>query len=321
MEIVILDAYAENPGDLSWDAMKQYGEMRIYDRTSSTDEKEIQDRIGEAECVIMHKVPISRATIEKCKHIKYIGLLGTGYDVVDLDAAKDHNIPVCNIPTYGSSAVSQFAIALLLEICHHIGHHSNTVHNGKWGKASDFCYWDYPLIELAGKTAGIIGFGRIGQKTGAIAKALGMNIVANNPSQNDKGRRIAKYVTLDEVLAISDVLFLHCPLLPSTKGIINKQSISKMKDGVIIINNARGKLIVEADLADALNSGKVAAAGVDVVSSEPMKSNNPLLKAKNCIITPHISWAPRETRARLISMAVDNLSAFIEGHPINVVNE
>jgi glycerate dehydrogenase len=321
MKIVILDGYAENTGDLSWEAVEKYGDAKIYDRTSFYNEAEIQNRIGDAECVIMHKVPISRGTIEKCKNIKYIGLLGTGYDVVDLDAARERNIPVSNIPTYGTSAVGQFAIALLLEICHHIGHHNNTVHDGKWEKAPDFCYWDYPLIELAGKTAGIIGFGRIGQKTGTIAKALGMNVVANNPSQNDAGRKIAKYISRDELFAISDVIFLHCPLLPETRGIINRESISKMKDGVIIINNARGKLIVEEDLADALNSGQVAAAGLDVVSSEPIKGNNPLLSAKNCIITPHISWAPKETRARLISMAADNLAAFIAGHPVNVVNQ
>ena len=238
-----------------------------------------------------------------------------------LETAKERGIPVCNIPTYGTAAVGQFAIALLLEICHHIGHHDKAVHEGRWENNPDWCFWDYPLIELADKTMGIVGFGRIGQATGRIAKALGMKVIANDEYPNDSGREIAEYVTRDELFARSDVIALHCPLFPSTQGLVNKESIARMKDGVIIINNSRGPLIVEEDLKDALNSGKVAGAGLDVVSTEPIRGDNPLLKAKNCIITPHISWAPRESRQRLMDIAVEDLKAFVEGHPINVVNK
>jgi len=240
--------------------------------------------------------------------------------VVDSKAAREKGIPVSNIPTYGTAAVGQFAIALLLEICHHAGHHDRAVKEGRWENNKDWCFWDFPLIELAEKTLGIIGFGRIGQTTGKIARALGMEVLANDDVQTDSGAKIATYVSRDEIFDRSDVIALHCPLFPSTEGMINKESIAKMKDGVIIINNSRGPLIVEQDLADALNSGKVYAAGVDVVSSEPIKGANPLLKAKNCIITPHISWAPKESRSRLMDIAVENLRAFIGGKPVNVVN-
>jgi glycerate dehydrogenase len=216
--------------------------------------------------------------------------------------------------------VAQFAIALLLEVCHHVGHHSATVFEGRWQNNQDWCYWDYPLIELAGKTIGIIGFGRIGQVTGRIAKAMDMNVIAYDEMQNDSGKAIGEYVSLDELFTRSDVISLHCPLFPATEGMINTGSIAKMKDGVILINNSRGPLIVEQDLADALNSGKVAAAGLDVVSTEPIKGDNPLLKAKNCFITPHISWAPKESRQRLMDFAVGNLKGFVEGKPVNVVN-
>ena len=239
---------------------------------------------------------------------------------MDYKAARAKGIPVCNIPAYGTDAVGQFAIALLLEICHHIGHHDGAVKEGRWEKNPDWCFWDYPLIELAGKTMGIIGFGRIGQATGRIAKAMGMEVIACDEAPNEAGGKIARYVSLEEIFARSDVIALHCPLFPATEGIINRKSIAKMKDGVIIINNSRGPLIVEQDLADALASGKVYAAGVDVVSSEPIRPDNPLLKAKNCIITPHISWAPIESRRRLMDIAVENLKAFIEGKPVNVVN-
>ena len=320
MKIVILDGYVENPGDLSWEALEKLGELKVYDRTPLNDEAEIIRRIGGAEAVIVNKTPISKNTLDNCKTIKYIGVLATGYNIVDYKAAREKGIPVVNIPTYGTSAVGQFAIALLLEICHHIGHHSRAVNEGRWEKSADWCFWDFPLIELAGKTMGIIGFGRIGQNTGGIAKAMGMEVIANDEVPNETGKKIAEYVTREEIYARSDVISLHCPLFPSTEGMINKESIAKMKDGVIIINNSRGPLIVEQDLADALNSGKVYAAGVDVVSAEPIKGDNPLLKAKNCIITPHISWAPKESRARLMDIAVNNLKAFIEGKPVNVVN-
>ena len=320
MKIVVLDGYTENPGDLSWDGFGRLGELMVYDRTPLDNATEIQSRIGDADVVITNKTPISALTIEQCQNIKYIGVLATGYNIVDTDYAKKQGIIVTNIPTYGTAAVGQFAIALLLEICHHIGHHSKAVHDGRWTSNTDWCFWDYPLIELDGKNMGIIGFGRIGQVTGRIAKALGMRVMAVDSYRNEEGRSIAEYVDMDTLLKEADVISLHCPLYPATTGIINKESITKMKDGIIIINNSRGPLIVEEDLAQALNSGKVYAAGVDVVSDEPIKSDNPLLTAKNCIITPHISWASKESRARLMNTAVENLEAFVEGKPINVVN-
>jgi glycerate dehydrogenase len=317
MKIVILDGYTENPGDLSWDELKKLGTLAVYDRTPP--EKTI-DHIGGAEAVILNKVAVTKETLAACKNIKYIGVLATGYNIVDCDAAKARGIVVTNIPTYGTDAVGQFAIALLLEICHHIGHHDREVKKGRWERNPDWCFWDYPLIELAGKTLGIIGFGRIGQTTGRAAKALNMKVIAHDSQPTGSGKAIADYVSLEDLLARSDVIALHCPLFPSTQGIINKNTIAKMKDGVIILNNSRGPLVVEQDLADALNSGKVYAAGLDVVSTEPIQGGNPLLRAKNCIITPHISWAPRESRQRLMDIAVNNLRAFIDGKPVNVVN-
>ena len=317
MKIVVLDGYTENPGDLSWGGFKAIGETVVYDRTPGD---QIVERIGDAEIVILNKTPITRATLEACPGIKYIGVLATGYNVVDTDAAREQGIPVCNIPSYGTASVGQFAIALLLEICHHIGAHSDSVHNGDWERSADWCYWNHPLIELDGKTMGIIGFGRIGQATGRIAKALGMKVIAYDAHPNDAGRALAGYVELDTLLATSDVIALHCPLFPETQGIIDAAAIAKMKDGVMILNLSRGPLIVELDLADALDSGKVAAAGLDVVSTEPIRGDNPLLKAKNCIITPHISWAAREPRQRIMDMAVENLKAFLGGGAVNVVN-
>lgn len=317
-KIVVLDGYTENPGDLSWDSLASLGELTVYDRTPA---EKIVERIGDAEIVFTNKTPVSRETLDACPSVKYIGVLATGYNVVDYVAAKEKGIPVTNIPNYGTEAVGQFAIAMLLEICHHIGHHNNAVHEGRWENNEDFCFWDYPLIELAGKTIGIIGFGRIGQVTGRIAKAMGMKVIAYDVNQSDSGREIAEYTDMDTLLRTSDVIALHCPLFPETEGIINKDTIAKMKDGVIIINNSRGQLIAEQDLADALNSGKVYAAAVDVVSSEPIKGNNPLLKAKNCIITPHISWASKESRQRLMDIAVDNLRQYLNGNPVNVVNK
>lgn len=320
MKLVVLDGYTENPGDLSWDALEALGELTVYDRSSLTDEQEIIDRIGGADIVLTNKTPITAPVLNACPKLKFISVLATGYNVVDCACAREKGIPVSNVPTYGTASVGQFAIALLLEICHHIGHHNQSVHKGDWEKCQDWCYWDYPLIELEGKTMGIIGFGRIGQTTGKIAKALGMEILAYDNFPNDPGRSIASYVTLDELLAWSDVIAVHCPLFPETQGIINKDTIAKMKDGVILINNSRGPLVVEQDLADALNSGKVAAAGLDVVSTEPIQGNNPLLSAQNCIITPHISWAPRESRQRIMDCSVSNVKAFLTGSPINVVN-
>ena len=318
MKMVVLDGYTENPGDLSWDGLREFGELTVYDRTGSEDE--VIARIGEAEVVFVNKVPITKRVLEECPNIKFISVLATGYNVIDIKAAAEKGIVVSNIPSYGTAAVAQFAIALLLEVCHHVAHHSEAVHQGRWAANPDWCFWDYPLIELQGKTMGIIGFGRIGQATGRIAKALGMKVIAYSRSVREDGKEIADYVDLDTLLRTSDVIALHCPLFPETEGIINKANIAKMKDGVIIINNSRGQLVVEQDLADALNSGKVCAAGLDVVSTEPIREDNPLLKAKNCLITPHISWAPKESRQRIMDTSVENLRAFAEGRPINVVN-
>lgn len=319
MKIVVLDGFTENPGDLSWNALAAFGELTVYDRTPD-DDAEILRRIGDAEAVFTNKCPLRRAVIEACPNLGLISVLATGYNVVDVACAREKGIPVSNVPSYGTAAVGQFAIALLLEICQRVAHHDRAVHEGRWEHSEDWCFWDYPLIELAGKTMGIIGFGRIGQTTGRIARALGMTVLASGSRETEAGRAIAAYVDRDTLLRRSDVVVLHCPLFPDTQGLINRESIAKMKDGVILINNSRGGLIVEQDLADALNSGKVYAAGLDVVSTEPIRGDNPLLTAKNCLITPHISWAPKEARQRIMDCAVQNLRSYLAGKPENVVN-
>lgn len=318
MKIVVLDGYTENPGDLSWDGLAALGELTVYDRTNSD---EIIERIGNAEIVYTNKTPITENTLENCQNVRFIGVLATGYNVVDVNAAKKRNIPVCNIPTYGTDAVAQFTFALLLEVCHHVGAHSESVKAGQWENCQDFCYWNYPLIELAGKTMGIIGYGRIGQAVGRIAQSFGMKVLAYDENQ-DKAleNESMKYGSLDELYGNADIVSLHCPLFPSTDKMINAESIPKMKDGVILINTSRGGLINESDLAAALRSGKIAVAAVDVVSAEPIHGDNPLLKVPNCIITPHIAWAPKESRERLLNIAVENLRRFLEGNPTNVVN-
>ncbi|MDO4324610.1 MAG: D-2-hydroxyacid dehydrogenase [bacterium] len=319
MKIVILDGYTENPGDLSWSGLEKLGELTVYDRT--TDHSLIVERIGDAEAVYTNKTPITKETIQACPNMKFIGVLATGYNVVDVQAAKEAGVVVSNIPTYGTDAVAQFAIALLLELCHHIGEHSDCVKRGDWSSNVDWCFWNYPLMELAGKTMGIIGFGRIGQRTAQIAQALGMKVLAYDRNHNAAlETETCHYADMDELLANADVISLHCPLFPETEGIINKDSIARMKDGVLIINSSRGPLIVEEDLRDALNSGKVGGAAVDVVSTEPIRMDNPLLSAKNMIITPHIAWAPKESRQRLMDIAVENLRQFLAGTPQNVVN-
>ena len=320
MKLVVLDGYTENPGDLSWDGLAALGTCAVYDRTSLTDPAEAIARIGDAEIVVTNKTPISKTVMDACPNIKFIAVLATGYNVVDVAYAREKGIPVSNVPAYGTASVSQFSIALLLEICHHIGHHDASVHAGNWATNADWCYWDYPLIELENKTMGIIGFGRIGQAEGRVAKALGMRVLANDLYPTESGKQIADYVDLDTLYAEADVVSLHCNLTAENTEMINKDSIAKMKDGVILINNARGQLINEQDVADALNSGKMAAAGLDVVSSEPIQADNPLLKAKNCIITPHISWAPKESRLRIMDCTEANVRAFLNGAPQNVVN-
>ena len=322
MKIVILDGYTENPGDLSWDELGRLGDLTVYERTSYVDAPIIAERIGDAEVVITNKTPITKETIDKCPSMKLIAFLATGYNVADYNYAKEKGILVCNVPSYGTACVGQYAIALLLEICHHIGYHNDTVKSGKWEQCPDWCYWDYPLIELAGKTYGLLGCGNIGIHTAAIASALGMHVIAYDMRQRDEALQLGvEYVSLDELFARSDVLGLQMPLFPFNTGIINKENIAKMKDGVIIINNSRGQMVVEQDLADALNSGKVACAGLDVVSTEPIRADNPLLKAKNCIITPHMSWGSRSSRQRIMDCTVENVRAFLAGQPQNVVNK
>ena len=319
MKIVVLDGYAENPGDLTWSALENLGNLMVYDRTEET---KIVERINDAEIVIVNKTKIDKRVLDACPEIRYIGVLATGYNNIDIEYAKERRILVANVPTYGTFAVGQFAIALLLEVCHRIGHHDRAVHEGRWTNNLDWCFWDYPLIELSGKTMGIIGFGRIGRTTGLIGKALGMKIISYTRHPRAEDVKEAEFVDkLDDLFAQADVVVLHCPLFPETKEIINKTNIEKMKDGVIIINNSRGGLINEKDLAEALKSGKVYAAGLDVVESEPIGKENPLLTAPNCIITPHISWAAKESRKRLLNIAVENVAAFIAGKAINIVNK
>ena len=321
MKIVVLDGYTENPGDLSWEGLKKFGELTVYDRTSYVDDPLIAERIGDAEIAVINKTPISKATLDACPNLKLIAVLATGYNVVDYNYAKEKGVMVANVPTYGTQIVGQYAVGLLLEICSHYAAHDQAVKEGRWENNVDWCFWDYPMIELYGKTAGIIGLGRIGQATAKILNALNMNVIAYDAYESEAGRQLATYVSLDDLFAQADVIFLHCPLFPETEGIINKANIAKMKDGVILINNSRGQLVVEQDLADALNSGKVYAAGLDVVSTEPIKGDNPLLKAKNTIITPHISWAAQAARQRIMDITIDNIQAFIDGNPVNIVNK
>ena len=320
MKIVVLDGYTENPGDISWAPLEALGAVTVYDRTAYEESPLIAERIGDADVIVINKTPISKATMDKCSNLKAIAVLATGYNVVDYDYARTKNIPVMNVPVYGTDNVSQFAIGLLLEACSHIGDHDRSVHAGEWASNPDWCYWHHPMIEVSGKTAGIIGLGRIGVNTAKVLRALNVHVLASDAHESDAGRAVAEYVSLDELLAQSDFIFLHCPLFPATQGIINAANIAKMKDGVILINNSRGPLVVEADLAAALNSGKVACAALDVVSTEPIKADNVLLTAKNCIITPHISWATKEARERIMQTTADNVKSFIEGKPENVVN-
>ncbi len=319
-KIVVLDGYTENPGDLSWTQLEEFGEVTVYDRTAYAESDLIAERIGDADIAVINKTPVSAATIDKCPNLRAVFVLATGYNVVDVKYARSKGIDVVNVPTYGTHIVSQYAVSLLMEICSHIGHHDMEVKSGRWQNNVDWCFWDYPMMELAGKTAGIIGLGRIGKETARILGALHLEVLAYDSFKSDEGAALANYVELDELLSRSDIIFLHCPLFPETEGIINRDNIAKMKDGVILINNSRGPLVNEQDLADALDSGKVYAAAVDVVSTEPIKADNPLLKAKNCIITPHISWAAKEARQRIMDITAENIRAWSEGKSVNVVN-
>ena len=320
MKIVVLDGYAENPGDISWEPLAALGELTVHDRTSLTESPLIARRIGDAEIAVTNKTPITRAVMDACPNLRAIAVLATGYNIVDTAYARKKNIPVMNVPVYGTDNVAQYAIALLLEACSHIGHHDRSVHAGEWTNSIDFCYWQRPLIEVSGKTAGIIGFGRIGQAVARILRAMNVRVLAYSRTERAEGRALADYVPLDTLFREADFIFLHCPLTPETEGIIRADSIAQMKDGVIIVNNGRGQLIVEEDLAAALARGKVGGAAVDVASSEPIRADNPLLHAPNCIITPHISWATKEARVRIMQMTADNVRAFMAGTPTNVVN-
>ncbi len=320
MKIVILDGYTENPGDLSWEGFQALGELTVYDRTPFKDgNDEIIRRAKGAEIVIVNKTPLSAETLSAlAPQLRYIGVLATGYNIVDTAAAAAQGVPVCNIPTYGTTAVAQYTMALLLELCHHVGEHSRSVKNGGWSRCPDFCYWNTPLIELAGKTFGIIGYGRIGKATARLAAAFGMDVLAYDAyAACDENARM---VSLNELYEKSDIISLHCPLLKETQGMINAESIAKMKNGVMLLNTSRGPLIAEDDLAEALQTGKVAAAAMDVLSDEPAREVCPLLALDNCLITPHIAWAPKESRQRLMNIAVENLRAFLTGNPQNVVN-
>lgn len=318
MKIVVLDGCAANSGDISWDDLAQYGELTVYDRT---DDADVIARIGDAELITTNKTVIDRHTMESCPKLKYIGVLATGYNVVDLDAAKEHGIVVTNVPAYSTDAVAQFTFALLLELANQVGVHNSSVKDGGWVRSKDFSYSVMPTMELYGKTMGIIGYGSIGQRVADIAHAFGMKVLVSSRTEKKlpEGGWI-RWVSREELFAEADVISIHCPLFPETKGMINREAIGLMKRTALVINTARGGCIVEQDLADALNSGCIAGAAVDVVSQEPMKEDNPLLTAKNIIITPHIAWAPREVRQRLLQIAGDNMGAFLAGHPINVVN-
>lgn len=317
MKLINLDASALNPGDLNWDVLKQFGEVTLYPRTET--EAEAIRRIGDHEIVLVNKVPITENILNACPNIKMISVQATGYNIVDIEACARRGIPVCNVPDYGTAAVAQFTLALMLELCHRIGYHDGVVHDGKWCASPTFCFWDTPQMELGGKTLGIIGFGRIGQATAKLAQAFGMRVITTSRTrrENDLG---VEYVDMDTLLARSDFVSLHCPLFAENTGMVNTEFIGRMKDGAFLINTARGGLLDEQAVADALSSGKLAGAAVDVVTEEPMKEYNPLLSAPNCIITPHIAWAPKESRQRLLDCCVENIRAFLAGKPQNVVN-
>ncbi len=318
MKAVILDGYTLNPGDLSWERLEELVDLTVYDRTPKED---VLNRIGDCEIVITNKTQLTREILEKAPNIRYIGVLATGFNVVDIKAASEFNIPVTNVPSYSTNSVAQLVFALILEVCHHVGSHDDAVKKGDWSNSPDYCFWNYPLIELSGKTIGIIGFGNIGQKVAKIALSFGMNVVTYSRTiKKEFENENLRFVSLDELYKSSDVVTLHTPLTEETTAMINKNSIRKMKKGVILINTSRGGLIEETDLYDALESGEIYAAGVDVTIQEPIIESSPLLKAKNIFITPHIAWAPIEARTRLMDIAVSNVQSFLNNQLINVVN-
>jgi len=319
MKIVVLDGYTLNPGDISWDGLKVLGDVTIHDRTPAD---KVVERAAGAEIVFTNKTPINEEAINQLGSLKFIGVLATGYNIVNTEAAKEKGIIVSNVPGYGTTSVVQMTIALLLELCLHVQRHSDSVMEGKWAKSADWCFWDYPLMELSGKTIGIIGFGRIGQQVGDVATAFGMKIIGNSRNWTDQShRKNFRWAEIPELLAQSDVISIHCPLFPETKGLINKESLKTMKKSAFLLNTSRGPIVVDEDLADALNNDVIAGAGIDVLSVEPPPKANPLFAAKNCIITPHIAWATKEARLRLMDTTVNNLSSFLNGNPVNVVNK
>ena len=318
MKIVILDARGLNPGDLSYDCINQFGEVTLYQSTET--EAETIQRIADNEIVLVNKVPITENVLAHCPGIRLICVQATGYNIVDCESCAKRGIPVTNVPSYGTAAVAQFTMALILEMCHRIGLHNHSVHQGDWTRSSSFCYWLTPQMELAGKTIGIAGFGRIGRAVGELAKAFGMRVLAYNRSECEEERKIAEYVDLDTLLDQSDIVSLHCPQTEDTRNMINADTINKMKTSAMLVNTARGGLVDETALVNALESGKLRYAAVDVVSQEPMDPSNPLLTTRKCIITPHIAWAPVESRQRLLDCVVENIRAFLNGIPQNVVN-
>lgn len=319
MKIVVLDGYTLNPGDLSWDELNALGEVVIYDRTSS---EKIVERADGAEIVLTNKTPLGASEISQLNSLKYIGVLATGYNIVDIEAAKNQGVIVSNVPAYGTESVVQMTFSLLLELTLHVQKHSDAVREGKWANSKDFCFWDFPLIELAGKTIGIIGFGSIGQRVADVATAFGMNVIGYSRTQTDQShRKNFKWASIPDLLVASDVVSIHCPLTAETKGLINRENLQKMKNAAFLINTSRGPIVVDEDLAEALNNGTIAGAGIDVLSVEPPQKDNPLFTAENCIITPHIAWATKEARTRLLSIALENISAYIAGNPTNIVNK
>jgi glycerate dehydrogenase len=317
MKIVVLDGYTANPGDLSWEGLEKLGECAIHDRTP---EAQVVQRALNAEILLTNKTAISRATIAALPNLRYIGVLATGFNIVDIEAAKERGIPVCNVPEYGTPNVAQAVFALMLELANRTGHHSDTVHEGRWSASQDFCYWDGSLIELHGLTLGLVGYGRIAKATAQIAQAFGMNVLASRRRTGAGTEDGVEFTGLDRLFSESDFISLHCPLTPETKEMINAARLAQMKTTAFLINTARGALVNEKDLADALNEGRIAGAGLDVLSTEPPPASNPLLSAKNCVITPHIAWATRKARLRLLQVAVENIRAWIGGQPRNVVN-
>lgn len=319
MKISILDGYPLNPGDLSWQYLEKYGDVKVYERTAPA---EIAERAAGAEIVLTNKVPLTTEVLKQLPDLKYIGVLATGYNIIDIAYAKERGIVVTNVPGYSTQSVAQLTFALLLELCHHVQRHSDRVKEGKWSQSPDFSFWDYPLIELAGKTMGIVGFGDIGRQVADIATAFGMHVVAQSRTETNQSQRPNfRWVGLDELLEQSDVVSLHCPLTPQTQGLINTDTLAKMKASAFLLNTSRGPLVDEESLAAALDAGKLAGAGVDVLAAEPPPADSPLFAAKNCLVTPHIAWATREARARLMGTVEENLEAYIAGRPNNVVNQ